>query len=216
MILTVACVLRSGGPYGPEYVHRLLGGVAEHLRTPHRFVCLTDMDVAGVETVALKHGWPGYWSKIELFRSGLFSGRVLYLDLDNDIVGPLDDLASFPGRFGMIDDWIHPELGSSAVMMWHTDSAPVHDIWEPFVRSAQGAMASYRGDQNWISGSVGWEPLRSLYPGQIVSRWRECVDNVPDGARIVCWHGSVRPHLVDWAPTGTESAWKAKLTPAPC
>lgn len=210
MTLTVACVLRSGGPYTPAYVQRIRRRVCEHLTAPHNFVCLTDLPVNGVDTVPLAHKWPGYWSKIELFRPGLFTGRVLYFDLDTDIVGSLDDLARFDGRFAMVHDWTE-DIGASPVMAWDADRLNVADVYEPFARNPTGAMASARGDQDWISNSLPWKSLRGLYPGQIVSRWLECVEEVPEGARVVCWHGTPRPHEIDWAPTGSVEHWKAEV-----
>ena len=85
--LTIACVLRSGGDFDAEYVERLRDGVAANLSLPHRFVCLSDIEVP-CERVALRHGWPGWWSKLELFEQ--LKGRVLYFDLDTVIAGSLN------------------------------------------------------------------------------------------------------------------------------
>lgn len=91
MTLTIACVLRSGGVYDAEWVAKLQRGVARHMTLPHRFVCLSDVDVP-CERIPLVTDWPGWWSKIELFRKGLFDGPVLYTDLDSVITGPLDGM----------------------------------------------------------------------------------------------------------------------------
>ncbi len=40
--------------------------VQDNLKLHHRFVCLSDVDVP-CERIFLKHGWPGWWSKVELF-----------------------------------------------------------------------------------------------------------------------------------------------------
>ena len=89
--MIVACVLRSGGIYSPEWVRKLRDGVARQFTVPHRFVCLSDVDVSAIcERIPLVEDWPGWWSKIELFRSGLFDDTVLYFDLDTVPVGSLD------------------------------------------------------------------------------------------------------------------------------
>src|ERR1700712_3424831 len=83
-MVTVACVLRVGGnTYSPAWVQRLQRNVARHMNVPHRFVCLTNLAaVEGVETRKLTDNRPGWWSKIELFKPGQFTGPVLYMDLD--------------------------------------------------------------------------------------------------------------------------------------
>ena len=75
---TIACVLRSGGDYGPEWVEKLAcsAGNVMGYRLGLRFVCLTDMEVPHVECIPLAYGWPGWFSKLELFRPGLFAGET--------------------------------------------------------------------------------------------------------------------------------------------
>jgi len=87
-MLTVACVLRSGGKFDSEYVRKLRDGVLRFANVPHRFVCLSDVDVP-CERIPLEHNWPGWWSKIELFRPGVIKAPMLYLDLDTIVIGSL-------------------------------------------------------------------------------------------------------------------------------
>jgi hypothetical protein len=86
----VLTVLRSGGDFRPEHAQALARQV-ERWAPDAKFQCLTDTDVPGVDCIALKHDWPGWWSKLELFREEL-GGHFLFTDLDNVILGPLDDL----------------------------------------------------------------------------------------------------------------------------
>lgn len=192
--MTVACVLRSGGRYDARWVRRLRDGVAEHLSLPHRFVCLSDTEVEGVDTVPLVEDWPGWWAKIELFRPDVFSGRVLFFDLDTEIVGSLDDLAGYDGPFAMLEDPLRDGGRCSGVMAWEAGRG--RDIWSQFT---PGAMASHRGDQDWIAGSVDRvDLLPRLYPGQMVSWRHHCGDGVPDGARVVYFHGEPKQDTLGW------------------
>jgi len=63
-MFTVICVLRSGGQYDAEWVRKLRDGVKRNLARPHRFVCLSDVDVP-CERIPLQHDWPG-WPKNEV------------------------------------------------------------------------------------------------------------------------------------------------------
>ena len=56
-IVTVLC-MKWGAKYGPDYVNRLYGMVARHLRRPFRFVCLTD-DALIAYVLALTRVWWG-------------------------------------------------------------------------------------------------------------------------------------------------------------
>lgn len=200
---TVACVLRSGGRYSPEWVAKLQRGVARHLSLPHRFVCLSDVDVP-CERIPLLHGWPGWWSKIELFRPGLLTGPALYLDLDCIITGPLDGL--FRTSLTMCDDFLRPGLHNSSVMSWHGDYS---HIYEAMQRDPEGVMAAYTrrkdgriGDQAMIEDQVTPETFPA---GRIVSYRVSARHTVPEGASVVTFHGAVKQ---DTAGGWVSKFWK--------
>lgn len=188
---TVACVLRSGGRYCPEWVAKLRDGVAAHMGA-HRFVCLSDVGVP-CERIPLLHGWPGWWSKCELLRPGIFEGPVLYLDLDCIVTGPLDDLVS-DGPLTMCDDFLRPGLHNSSVMSWHGDYS---HIYEAMRRDPECVMAAYTrrkdkriGDQAFIEDQVTPETVPA---GRIVSYRVSARHEVPEGASVVAFHGNPKP-----------------------
>lgn len=214
MTLTVACVLKSGGDYQPKHVHALRDGVARHLSRLHRFVCLTDVAV-DCEMVPLIHGWPGWWSKIELFRP--CSGPVLYLDLDTIVVGSLDDIA-VGHRFTVLQNfWAEaykePQRIGSGVMAWDCD---LSSIYETFRRDADRLLVEYKtkakwGDQAFIKDHtpVEMERWQQKYPGRVVSFKKHVLPNrgVPAGASVVCFHGQPRP----WGLPPFQRAWFDKM-----
>lgn len=201
-MLTVLCVLRSGGEYRPEHVVALRDGVRAHLPVPHEFVCLSDAVVHGVWTYPLRYGWPGWWSKMEAFQPHRFKGRVLYMDLDTVIVGDLSDLAAYSGQFAMLSDFLRPERPASGVMAWDAGCEQARAIWEAFTRDPEGHMHECQGggDQEFIASVVyGREDrLQDVVPGQIVSYKVHCKNGVPDGARLVCAHGTPKPWHAEW------------------
>lgn len=181
-MLTVACVLKSGGIYGAAWVAQLRAGVACYLPA-HRFVCLSDVEVP-CERIRLVHGWPGWWSKVELFRPDLFEGRVLFFDLDVLPTGDLAPLAAGAG-FRIAKDWWLPGFNSS-VMSWDAGDTEIFDRFTPKV------MSRLRGDQDWITEC---KPGAATYePGLVVSYKAHCRDRgLPDNARVVVCHGRPKP-----------------------
>lgn len=198
-MVTIAAVLRSGGDYSPDWVYALRRGVARHLDR-FDFVCLTDTPLA-VPWVALKHDWPGWFAKLELFRPGLFTGPVLYFDLDTLIVGDLEQLASYRGPFALISDFYQPQRAQSGVMAWtpgpHTETLYQRFASEPFPKGG--------GDGQWLHAHSKPERLQALYPGQICSFKAQARAGVPAGTRVVCGHG--RPRFNESAAGWAHGAW---------
>jgi hypothetical protein len=194
---TVVCVLRSGGAYGPEYVERLAAGVRRYSGWP--FVALSDQALE-CRTIPLEHAWPGWWSKIELFRPGLFEGPVLYLDLDTVITGSLAPLMARRHRFTMLADFFKPQFPASGVMAWCGDWSR---IYQTFAAAPEAHMARCRTRQCWGDGGFIARQLReppelwqALAPGLIVSRKVQATRNADE--RVVCFHGRPRPAEVGW------------------
>jgi hypothetical protein len=158
-MLTVACVwVHAQVPYKVEYVANLRAMVAKHLARPHRFVCLTDRPKqlpSYVEPIEIQHDRRlfGWWAKIQLWTPGLFSDRVLYLDLDTLVVNDLSAIVDYPAPFALVPDagTFQPKNGlrvvkrfNSSVMVW--DSGHCDQLfldWSPKVASR------LHGDQDW-------------------------------------------------------------------
>jgi hypothetical protein len=152
-------------------VDRLDRQVEQHMIQPYNFVCLDDSP------------FPGWWAKISLFEPGRFEGRVLYLDLDVTVTGPLDDLADHPATFAIIDDWNRRGYNSS-VMAWSTAAAD--HIFTEFDASVMGRL---HGDQNWIEEIA---PMAAVFPlGSVVSYKKTVARRgaVPPNAQVVVFHG---------------------------
>lgn len=216
--MRVATVLRSGGDFEPRHVARLVAQIERHLPGAE-IVCLSDVAVE-CERIALKHDWPGWWAKMELYRPDI-GGDLLYIDLDTTIVGPLDEIAA-AGQLTVLADFYRPELVQSSLMF--LPEADRAEIWrafssDPARHMAECATRERWGDQGflnelWNAGAARWQ---DVLPGQVVS-WklhvrkavnpaRESGDGtVPQRARIVCFHGAPRPWEVAGEVAG-EVGW---------
>jgi hypothetical protein len=199
--LTVLCVLKSGGDYNAEYVRKLRDGVARHLTIPHRFVCLSDVEVP-CERIPLKHGWPGWWSKLEVFRPDVITGHTLYLDLDTVIVGDMNPVASIPYDFAMLNIREKDTQVGNSGAMWL--AKPFPDVYERFAARPnfwmdyhrKNAHDRYMGDQAFISDCFQKIPkLHDAVPGMFRSyKYDRCQNEIPTGCSVVCFGGTPRPH----------------------
>lgn len=211
----VICVLKTGGWevrgrkvfYTEKHVKWMQRQVEKHAPDVP-FVCLSNIDIPGVDVIPLEHDWPGWWAKMELFRLDI--GPVLYLDLDMVITGPLDELMSHPHEFSSKHNSgkSHTSMNSS-VMLW---SGPRPDIYDPFIADPQRWMrecADKRcwGDQGFIERHVThWDCIEDLFPGAVVSYKRNVrrskTRKPRPETRIVSFHGKPKPWEVqhDWVP----------------
>jgi hypothetical protein len=196
---SVVCVLRSGGEYGEEHVHRLRKQVMDHGATD--LICLTDAALEGLRTVPLEYGWPGWWSKMELFRPDIgYLGKIVYMDLDTTVVGDLTRLLEFKWLATMRDVYRPTGLQSSIMVI------PPHErdmVWKRWIDDPESRMTYFEsgGDQSfletiWTSKAVR---LQDWLPGFLVSYKADDVANRgTQGASLIVHHGKPRPWEVGY------------------
>jgi hypothetical protein len=230
-VLNVVC-LKWGSKYGAEYVNRLHRMVSRRLGKPFRFHCLTE-DGRGLDPeivvlpLASTDGMSGWWYKLALFKQDFFGlrGQLLYLDLDVVITGSIDFLADAPGDFLIIRNWSRQRMWNSSIMRFEI-GAYAH-IWERFAADAEGIMASYNGDQEWI---FACEPEAGNWPAEKILSYKKSLDSqawpllkklggerlglkapahldtpLPEQAAIIVFHGKPDPEDVAFMPSGL---WK--------
>ena len=222
---TVACVLRAGKGFTREYVTRLYAQVRAHWTGPLDFLCLTDTPIGHryIRESPLLHPWPGYWSKLELFRPDI-TGPLLTIDLDTIIVGDLKDIQATK-RHTMLRSFKWKNRVASGLMYLPEEVRPV--IWDRWILAPgkwmrvhkwpnkgghlsgdQGFMqetwersgwgSGRRPDKDWaIHGIRRWQ--KSL-PGQVASYKKHVRKHrkVGPNVRVVCFHGPPRPHEIGW------------------
>lgn len=187
-MVTNVCVLRSGGDYGPEHVRWLAKQVPG-------LVCLSDVQVQGVETVPMLYGFPGWWSKLELF-SDAIDGDLMYFDLDTVVFDvPKVDKTT------VLRDFYYPETMNSG-LMYIAQEDKVR-VFEDFMRSPSLHMRRHTvgGDQAFLQQHLGdcqkWQDV-----ARVVSFKAHCQQGLPEGTQVVCFHGVPRPwHVIaPWVP----------------
>lgn len=207
--LTVACVLRSGGDFRPEHVSALHAGVMHWwpAGTPVRFVVLTDRlqpKTPGVTWQFVPGMRAKWWAKMELFAAQQDAlGDILYFDLDTMVVGDLTEIVHAAVSSDcpiLLRDFYHPERAQSGMMyLPHRWRPAVYAAWMECC--ATPAKDQFRGDGEflhsvWHTVAARWQ---DLLPHQVVSykvHVRQRMDRgqeLPEAARVVCFHGIPRP-----------------------
>jgi hypothetical protein len=188
---TTVCVLRSGKDFGPEHVQWLAAQVPG-------IVCLSDVPVPGVETIALRTNWPGWWAKMETFDPALVAGDVLLMDLDTVVL----ELPAMPTETTVANDFYRPALmGSGFMFLTAADRAR---CWRAFLSDPERHMRECTTRQRW--GDQGFlQPLLghgARWGDEVRSYKLHCQAGVPRGTKVVCFHGQPRPWGVraPWVP----------------
>lgn len=198
-MLRIALVLRSGGVYTAKHA-QVLAKQIEKQAPFHEIVCLSDVDVPGVERIPLKHDWLGWWSKMELMRQDIY-GDLLYFDLDTVVRGPIDALLT-ADRLTLLRDFYRdgvykgrPEgLGSGLMYLPEQDR---RKAWQAWIADPTEHMRRARsgGDQAfletlWLRSAARWQDVA---PGAVASYK---VHGDATGASVLIFHGKPRPWRV--------------------
>jgi hypothetical protein len=158
-----------GYTFKDEYVRILKAMVKRNLTVPHRFVCVTDHEIEGVDTFPLdftKHVEGTVFLRLMQhnpeFGEKLGATRILSLDLDMVVVGSLDGLVSRPEDFVI---WRNPNFPApkrayfqSSVQLFTPGSRP--ELWADFDPSTTPLWVNWRfggREQAWISERLGWK-----------------------------------------------------------
>ena len=196
----VVCVLKSGGIYTPEYVERLKKSCLEN--GVDSFLCLTDIPQVSeiCDTIDLVSGFPGWWSKLEIFKLPL--GRYVYIDLDTIINNDITEILTYPHTFTMLKDFNKKvSRPASGVMAWgDKDFSYIHDNFkESMIERYDPRRGGSLGDQAYISDTLKFKPdyLQTLFPGS-VSSYKWDTYETKQQSKIICYHGRPRPHETGW------------------
>lgn len=194
-----------GQKYGPEYVDRLRRGVLRNCGERHRFIVAEPWDGHLTEI-------PGCFARLRAFdpvwqaAMGILPGeRIVNLDLDNVITGPLDGLFDRPEPFCILQgvNTANPCRYNGSLWMLRAGYRP--DVWSEFTveKAAAITVAEFPDDQRWFeymmpdAGEFG--PATGVY-GFCKKGWPKG-PNLPANARIVAffgWRDPARFVAIDW------------------
>ena len=197
-MITVWCVY-WGDKYPKGYVYRIKREVEKYLTVPHRFVCLTDQKLQGIDTVLQVSDKPGWWQKIDLFT---FSGPALYLDLDIVLTGNIDCFIGTDKQIRMLKNWAVSGHGGcqSSIMYWD-DARVIYDNYDPAICGTwppSNVPPLLWGDQELCTllRDNGTLEVDYFDPALALSYKYHCRQGLPDDCRAVIFHGDPKPATV--------------------
>ena len=180
-------------------VRRLYRDLVKHTTVPFSFIVL--------------NGEPEYLPrnlrKMEMFKPGLFRNQVFCFDLDTRIVGNIDEILSYRGDFATLQDWYEdaPAAGGG-IVSFRPHVALSRVLWTPLQMDLAKCLKVSKGgsERYWYRAQLGTDIdyFQDMYPGYFVDakprEKKEIIEEVPEDARVVCFHGSPRPWEVerDW------------------
>lgn len=205
MNLTVACVLNPqtinhGVNYSVEWVDKLYRGISRNLNIPFDFVCLTNESIP-YNNVPLIMNSDGYWNKMELFRSGLFNGPTLYLDLDTVICKNITSaITNLPqDKFLMVKE-PYRNIHNSSIMFWNGDYS---FLFDRYCQDQMEIINEYQfnlnrsgclGDQAYIGENID-HSLIDQYVAQNFIGWKHHkIDVTINDPAILVFTGKQKPN----------------------
>lgn len=199
-MIIVTCVL-TGNKYSEEDVYRLRDNVYKHLTQPFRFICLSDRDINGCETVIIDEPYYSPWDKMFLFCPGyLPEGNKLYFDLDVKIQNNIDCLVK-DKITGVRCYWKEPRNNphsknpalrhdtdlNTSVMSWSEDLTHVWDFYED---NEDYFQIEFGGTDRFLFWLLNWD----AYPkGLIFSRAHGTDIGVEPNDIVDGWYGFKDP-----------------------
>lgn len=204
-----------GNKYGVRDVNRLARGVRKHSKNVERFLLFSDSvkRLAGLdsdieqELLVDRHLiGRGCFCRLRMFDTvwqswNKLNDRIVSLDLDAVIVGPIDELFDRPEPFLILRgaNAANPNPFNASVMMLRPGFRP--DVWSEFSLAKAEATPFYEfpDDQGWIwhmlPNAAGW-PVGApsgIYGFEKPGWPAYGSQRLPEGARIVAFIGKRKP-----------------------
>lgn len=198
--MKIACVYKTGGDFDSDYVEALYNSLCQY----GDFLCFTDGNVpAYIPQQPLKHGWRGWWSKIEMLG---YDDDLLCFDLDtvilDDIAGMIKAVSDHKNSLIMLSDFYYPDKPASGIM--YVPNGIGNALYNTFVKTPELYMAKHRGDQDFIT--VQWSPILrwddllgddyicsyKAHIAKTAPRHMKIKNIDPTRSKIVCFHGKPR------------------------
>jgi hypothetical protein len=205
-MLTI-CSWLWGAKYNDFYVDRLFASLRRNIKQPTRYMLITERARSivlpeGVERHAIKDedlcSVKGCFARLRMFDTGWqhnrgIKDRLVCIDLDAVITGPLDTLFDRPGDFHILQgcNASNPCPFNGSLMMLRAGTN--ESVWSEFSLEAAAALPydSFPDDQGWLAvklpNAAAWTNADGVYAFQ--KRGWPKGTALPANARVVAFPG---------------------------
>jgi hypothetical protein len=211
---TIAACWDGGDYYSPDYVNRLYNSCKRNISITFDFVLyvgpLAEHRKGEINPAIkiIQTDLPSWWCGMPLWRknpSGIMTDSFLYLDLDQVIVGSLDDLINYPSQLCGMKDYpaaICPKGKERDVcvstMLIRNNSAAV--VWDEYIRAGAPTWDASHGHQQPLpmaaQGLVNQYCRPDHFPENWIISYKNTflVSGIPEDCRIIAFHGQPKQH----------------------
>lgn len=197
--------------FNHDHVRILQSMVKRNLSKSHRFICVTDDKIKGVDTVPLdwdKHVPGSCFIRLMMRKPGwaesIGATRILSLDLDMVLVDSIDELVDRPepSVFWRNPNYPAPRRAHYQTSVQLFDAGANPEIWTDFDPQETPKWVNWRfggAEQAWVSERLHWQmPTWShkdgIYGAGRIGDWNNGVQTtLPSNAKIVSFPGNREP-----------------------
>jgi hypothetical protein len=197
-MVTVCTVFSPSFNHTREYVFRLKKSLERNTTIPFRFVCFTNEELVGIDTI--NKSWSmsmyGRWLKLQpCFHT--FTDRMIYLDMDTVIVGNVDFMLTSNDRF--LCRAIDGNRSTHIMSLSESDRNAVYEFWmNGYETLHEGVKRLIKDEADVYDIAVDQSvpAIQDLYPGSVVD-FEQAKESIPMGTKVITFTGVNRPHLLD-------------------
>lgn len=186
-----------GDKYGPEYLAKLRAALGRNVAQPYRFGVFRPQYLTQGCFCRLRMFDPKWQRENEIGEGD----RIVQIDVDSIITGPLDPLFDRPEPFVILTGGNFQSCKFNGAL-WMLRAGAHPEIWSGFTLEAAAKVPfhEFPDDQGWLwhhlPDSPGWQvgPSSGAYvyqkPGWTTG------EQLPEGARFVTFAGKRRPDAI--------------------
>jgi len=229
--ITIGACWDGGNYYPVEYINRLFSSCARQTTIPFDFVLYVGPEAekpgrtAGINAAIkiVPVGLPSWWSGMVFWAKdppGIATSTILYLDLDQVIVGNLDNIINYPSAHACMKDYpAHAcppgKENDACVSTTLIRNGAGAKVWEEYLQAGRptwDVLSHKKGPlpmaaQELVNGAK-YGVQKDLFPEKWICSYKLQVlkYGLPDDCRIVAFHG--RPKMHECNETWIKENWR--------
>jgi hypothetical protein len=210
-LITIVACWDGGDYYPPAYVNRLFAACRRRLSIPFEFVLYAGplaerpgrIAAINPEIRVVYTGLPSWWCGMPVWQKnppGIETDSVLYLDIDQVIIGSLDDFARFPSDLAGMKDYpegscpagCEKDVCISTMLIRNGAGAAV---WDEYVKAGAPTWDAVKGPKGPLPMAAQELVNKYCHPVAFPKDWiisykgEYLKRGLPDDCRIVAFHG---------------------------